>query len=242
MKALFLLALAATAPDYALFDSVLQKYVPPDGKVRYQALKDDSGDLDRFVAEVAAVSPDSNPALFPTREARLAYWINAYNALVLKSFSAEYPKSGTLGSLIGRAYFFYHVKHNVGGSRRTLDDIEVKSIRKPFHEPRIHFTIVCASANCPWLSPHAYTPANVDSKLEEETRYFAQPRNFAIDREKRNVTLPAILDWFKEDFGGTPDKILAFVARYRPAESADLTKETWQLRYFDYNWSPNDAP
>ena len=58
---------------------------------------------------------------------------------------------------LGRATFFYRMKHDVGGRVRSLDDIEVNSLRKPLHDPRIHFAIVCASAGCPWLSRHAYT-------------------------------------------------------------------------------------
>jgi len=46
---------------------------------------------------------------------------------------------------------------------------------------------------------------------------------------------------FKEDFGGTPDKVLAFVAKYRKEESAKLTKGTWRIKYYDYDWSPNDV-
>jgi hypothetical protein len=236
-------AAAASVPEYALFDSVLQRSVLDNGKVRYGQVRNDAT-LDRFVGQIALVSPDSNPALFPKREDKLAYWINAYNALVLRSFATDYPdKRKRLGSLLGRANFFYRIKHNVGGRMRSLDDIEVNSLRKPLHDPRIHFAIVCASGSCPWLSRHAYTPENVNAKLDEEAkRYWAQARNFALDRASHTVTLPAILDWFKEDFGSTPDKVLAFVARYRPAEAADLTKGTWNIRYFDYDWSPNDAP
>ena len=39
--------------------------------------------LDRFVKAMARTSPDSHPDLFPTEDDRLAYWMNAYNALML---------------------------------------------------------------------------------------------------------------------------------------------------------------
>jgi hypothetical protein len=233
---------ASPVPDYALFDSVLQQYVLDNGKIRYVDLKNNQA-LNRFVGQIAAISPDSTPALFSKREDKLAYWINAYNAIVLRAFSQDYPEKRTrLGTLIGRGLFFYEMKHNVGGRMRSLDDIEVNSLRKPLHDPRIHFAIVCASAGCPWLSRHAYTPQNVDAKLEEEAkRYWSQPRNFAIDQKSRTVTLPAILDWFKDDFGTTPEHVLAFVAKYRPAEAAELKTGKWNIKYFDYDWSPNDA-
>lgn len=236
-------AAGAAAPDTHLLQSVLDQYVRPNGTVNYAGLKANSKELDRFVAQVASVSPDSNPELFPNREARLAYWINAYNALVLGAFVKEYPeRRERLQSLLGRREFFFKLKQTVGGVRRTLDDIEVKSLRKPFHDPRIHFAIVCASTSCPWLSKEAYTPENVDAHLERDARqYFGQARNFRMDENQRVVYLPQIFDWFKDDFGTTAERVAAFVARYRPAEAAELTKGSWKIKYFDYDWSPNDV-
>jgi hypothetical protein len=234
---------AAQAPDVALYDAVLQKYVTAGGKVNYGLLKNDSAKLGEFISQIGSASPDSAPALFPNREAQLAYWLNAYNALVLQSFAAEYPqKRERLTSLLGRASFFARNKHRVGGKERTLSDIEDNTVRKLFREPRIHFALVCASASCPWLSRTAYTPANLNAQLEAEAaRYFAQPRNFQMDEAKREVTIPRIMEWFKDDFGGSPDRLLAFIARYRKDEAAKLTQGTWRIKYFEYDWSPNDV-
>ncbi len=232
----------AGEPDAARYEAVLEKYVRDDGRVDYSGISNHPTDLSAFVAQIAAVSPDSAPGLFKNREAQLAYWLNAYNALVVQSFSADYPqKRERLTGLVGRASFFYRQKHRVGGKDRSLGDIEDNSIRKLFHEPRIHFALVCASASCPWLSRTAYTAENLNAHLEADAvRYFAQARNFHMDENKREVTLPRILEWFKDDFGGSSDKVLGFVARYRKEESAKLTNGTWRIRYFDYDWSPND--
>lgn len=242
--ALMLCALRATSaelPDLTLYQGVLADHVKSNGRVDYAALKRD-GRLSRFTKQLAEVSPDSHPALFPDRGARLAYWINAYNALVLESFAREYPEKRTrLKGLLGKAHFFYRMKHTIGGQNRSLDHIETESIRKAFGDPRIHFAIVCASESCPWLSSGAYTAGNVERKLDEETRRnFEQDRNFRLDEGKREIWLPRIFDWFKEDFGSGPKDALAFVARYRPAERARLESGSWKIRYFDYDWSPND--
>lgn len=233
-------AAAVAAPDAALYGRVLSSFVREDGRVDYAGLRGNR-DLDEFVRQIGAASPDSHPALFPSRQATLAYWINAYNALVLRAFSADYPEKRTrLDGLLGKVQFFYRQKHRAGGKQRTLDDIEDESIRR-LGDPRIHFAIVCASASCPALSRVPYTAANLDEQLERRTReYFAEPRNFRLDEARRVVTLPKILDWFKDDFGGSPAKVLDFVARYRPAEAARLRQGAWRIRYFDYDWSPND--
>ena len=71
--------------DHAPWDRVLKRFVTETGRVDYRALKADPADLDQYVSQLAAHSPVSHPQDFPARESQLAYWINAYNALVMKS-------------------------------------------------------------------------------------------------------------------------------------------------------------
>ncbi len=237
-----MVASAATAPDTKIYDGVLKRYVLENGNVRYAELRDGREDLDRFVDQIAIVSPRSNPELFATREARLAYWLNTYNALVLWAFSQDYPeKKDRLRGLIGRGLFFYQRKFTVGGERLSLATIENDIIRKQFHEPRIHFALVCASASCPDLTRDAYTGENLESLLEARTRRFLnRPENVTIDPVGRRITLSKIFDWYAEDFGADRAELLAFVARYRQ-DGAQLLEGKWKVDHFDYDWSPNDA-
>lgn len=229
-------------PDVSLYDSVLKKFVLDNGRVRYGELRGELGPLDTFVSQMAVVSPRSHPDLFPSSEARLAYWINAYNALVLRAFAREYPEGrDRLGGLLGRGKFFYRRKFTLGGEKFTLARIENDVIRKGFPEPRIHFALVCASESCPWLARDAYTAANLNEILDRETRRFLnQERNVSLDAGKKILTLSKLFDWYGGDFGRTQEDILAFMARYREDGDA-LTTGRWTIRFFDYDWSLNDA-
>ena len=229
-----------TLPDVSQYERVLTEYVRDDGHVNYAGIKSSSALLG-FTKQLAAVSPDSHPALFPSREAKLSYWINAYNALVLHAFATDYPaKRRRLASLIGRGVFFYKTKHQVGGRSRSLADIEDNSIRTA-GDPRIHFSIVCASASCPALSRRAYRPDTLNAQLETETKkYLSESRNFSMNATTRDIKLPKIFDWFKDDFGKTDNKVLEFVTRYRPNEAAQLRNGRWKVAYMEYDWSPND--
>ena len=239
---LFPLALAAALPDYQTFDQVLRKYVNTEGKVRYAALHNDIGPLSQFVDSLSTISPLSQPALFPTKEAKLAYWINTYNALVLHAFASEYPKDkARLGSKVGQFQFFYRRKFKVGGIARSLDDIESKSIR-PL-DNRIHFSIVCASESCPWLSNEAFTEANVNAKLDARARLFMnQQRNVKVDLAKRTLQLSKIFDWFQKDFSATPADVPKFIGKYREKDGGELAKGNWKVLFFDYDWSLNENP
>ena len=219
-------ALAVVLADPAQFEAVLQKYVLEDGKVHYGALKADLVPLTAYVEAIGATNPDS----LPSSQAKLAFWLNSYNALVLHSMAAEYPDSkGRLGGLLGRASYFYRRKFRAGGQMRSLADIENNSIRK-FGEPRIHFAIVCASVGCPLLARRAFTAENLESLLEARTLlYFSQSRSFQLD-QPGIVRLTAIFDWFRGDFPP------GFVERYRPDAAGRKRK------YLDWDWSLNDSP
>ncbi|HJY87740.1 MAG TPA: DUF547 domain-containing protein [Candidatus Acidoferrales bacterium] len=155
----FVVALTANAQepglDYAPWDRVLKRFVTETGRVDYRALEASPADLNRFVEQIARRSPLSNPNDFPTRSSQLAYWINAYNALVMKAVIENWPIKSVRN--LGRLYsFFWSRKLVAGGKEYTLNNIE-DILRKNLGEPRIHFAIVCASNSCPRLQREAYT-------------------------------------------------------------------------------------
>src|SRR5438270_5734227 len=70
------------------FDQVLDLYVR-GGDVYYRALKSDRGKLDGYVNLIATTSGDKG-----RREEQIAFWLNAYNALVLRTVIDHYPING----------------------------------------------------------------------------------------------------------------------------------------------------
>ena len=79
--------------DDAPLARVLSAYVDAAGRVNYTALKQKRGDLDAMVGEIERVSPENAPQIFPDRNAQLAYWINAYNAWILRIVVDHFPIS-----------------------------------------------------------------------------------------------------------------------------------------------------
>ncbi len=237
--------------DYSPWDRVLKKYVTEMGRVDYAALEADSGDLDRYVTTIAARSPVSHPQVFPTRESQLAYWINAYNALVMKAVVANWPTKSVRS--LGKLYsFFWARKFVAGGKEYTLNNIE-DILRKNLVDPRIHFAIVCASNSCPRLQREAYTPENTERLLEEAARFYInEPRNLKIDAANNRVTLPNILGHYHEDFenyvrahnaGATGHPQVDYIRLYaNPSNRAllDALKDP-KIDHFGYDWGINDV-
>ena len=110
-------------------------------------------------------------------QARMAYWINAYNALTIHGILREYPTSSIRNHTA--KVFGYNIWDDlllpVGDSHFSLNQIEHEVLRK-MAEPRIHFAIVCASNGCPPLSNRAYWASQLEQQLAEGCRrFFADP-------------------------------------------------------------------
>jgi hypothetical protein len=252
----FLAAVAGPARaqefDHSSWDRVLKKFVTETSRVDYAALKEDSADLDRYVAQLAERSPVSHPPEFPRRNSQLAYWINAYNALVMKGVIDNWPIKSVrdIGNL--PYSFFWRKKFVVGGKKYTLNAIEGDFLRKKLVEPRIHFVLVCASNSCPRLQREAFTPENTERLLEEATRFFInEPRNLKIDAERNRVTVARIFSFYREDFekyvraknisytGHTVLDYIRLYANEANRRALDVLEKP-RVSDFDYDWGIND--
>lgn len=227
---------------YKLYDQVLQRYVN-EGKVDYLALRDSHEELDRYLSWLAHTDPDK----IESTEKKLAFWINTYNALVLKGVLdtlPERPDDLSAYSVKRNKGFFTRKKFLVGERYYSLDEIENDVLRPMFKDPRVHFAIVCASLSCPILESKAFRAEDVQNRLEEATkRFLASENRFKIDRENKIVYLSPLFRWFKKDFEGARGSLYDFVADYLESEEdkAFLQKGDFTIEYLDYDWSLNIA-
>ncbi len=245
------IVIQATAPetflplhriDHSLWDYLLRKYVDRDGMVNYAAWKNTPADVQMLKRYLQTLSR-ADPAMKTTKEARLAFWINAYNALTIYGILQVFPTSSIrnhTATLFG-FNIWDDLQLQVGTANYSLNDIEHKILRKQ-GEPRIHFAIVCASVGCPRLRNEAYIPEKLEAQLADNTRdFFARRKNFQVDTARRQVRVSAILDWFGKDFGPTPQRALAALVEYMPDESTKrfIAEGRFSVSYLDYDWSLN---
>jgi hypothetical protein len=217
----------------ALWTKVLVRYVDDSGRIDFDALSRDHVDLDRVVAFVAAVGPVSQPQRFPDRQLRLAFYINAYNALAMYGvIQAGVPES--LGGLT-KLTFFYLRTFTVGGESISLHKFENDVIR-PLGEERVHFALNCMVVSCPRLPRAAFTAAALDGQLDLAARAFiADTRNVWVDHAKREVWLSAIFDFYTADFLARAPSLVAYVNRYRAAQ----IPSDFKVHFLAYHWTVN---
>ncbi len=237
-----------TTVDLQPYAVTLRRVVTPDGHVRYAALKADPAGLDAFLASLAAASP-ADLARLPEAD-RIAFWINAYNAITLKTIIDNYPiHASGFSALRFPASSIRQISGAwsrrdwvVLGAKMSLDDIEHGTLRKQFHEPRIHMALVCAALGCPPLRNEPYDGTRLDEQLDDQARrYLASPAGLQLEPGSGKVAVSSIFKWFGSDFAATGG-VRAFLTRYAPEPArAALADPGTAITYLDYDWTLNEA-
>ena len=223
-------ALAQDVVDPAPFDAILKAYVDDAGQVAYAKLKGNEADLarlDDYLKAVGAAKLDGVEG-----PAKLAFYINAYNAHVIRAVIDALPTT----SVMKVPGFFKKATHPVAGQALTLDALEHQRIRQEFAEPRIHFALVCAAKSCPRLQREAYTAANLEAKLEAAAKEFV-PK--ATEVEGEVVKTSQLFNWFAADFEKAAGSVGEYLARYLPAHAEVLTSDDVTIRFTTYDWALN---
>jgi hypothetical protein len=251
----------SSAFDYADYAAVLKTYVDDKGMVDYRGLK---ASPEKLIGYVEAMSrlPRSRYEGW-SDDAKIAFWLNAYNGLTLKAIIDNYPiKSSFFKSAVYPKNSIRQIggvwdklKFPVMGQKLTLEHIEHKILRVQFNEPRIHMALVCAAMGCPTLRNEPYAPGRLDEQLDDQTRDFLGNRSkFRIDRGRKRVYLSAIFKWFGKDFvktygpsrnlgrhDKTKSSALSFVAGYLDeSDKSYVTAGNYRVAYLDYDWSLNE--
>jgi hypothetical protein len=253
-------AAAIPAFDHSDYDAFLAEHVR-EGLVDYGGIKKEGVLLAGYLRKLEQVSPDDFRRW--QRNARIAFWINAYNAITIHGIVMHYPIE--YGGPIARirfpkssirqiARFWDTVFVRVMGAEITLDDIEHEILRKEFGDPRIHFAVVCAAMGCPVLSSDAYRGDLLEQQLERDARRFINDEEkVRLDVSENKVYLSSLFKWYAGDFSAAKQDrwLREYSARYRglmhtvaeylrPEERDYLIEHSPRLEFLDYDWSLND--
>ncbi len=252
LAALVLAALFAAAPtapagaaepfSHADWQRVLERFVDARGFVDYRGLAEDRTTFDRYIARLRAHSPQSDPAMFPTADHELAYWINAYNAWVIWGVLDRGPEiDGVWGFLGTGISFFSGMDIELGGRETNLKALEDEVIRARYRDARVHAALNCASVSCPRLPRQAFTGEELDAQLDAAMREFVtDPKHLRVDRGAKRVTMSKIFDWYAADFlagaaerGIREPNLIDYANLHRGAAGA--VPRTFEIAFFDYD-------
>lgn len=207
----------------------LAKFVDENGNVNYGAIKRNPLELKALVHRYETF--DANSATAPDRE---AFYLNAYNLMVINEIVAHYP-SESVQKIPG---FFDKSLVTVAGEKMTLNDLEAKKLREPFHDPRVHFALVCGAKGCPRLNRAAFVGNQVDAQLSVQARKVLQdPKFIRVDAAAHKVLISQIFKWYEADFKTTGKIGLAYLNQFRDSKAIPAT---YTVDYYTYDWALND--
>ncbi len=195
-----------------------------EGKVDYAAAKPDYTALQNLTELIATA--DLSAA---DKNTKTAFYINAYNILVIKAVVDKMP----VNSPLDVPGFFESRKHQIAGESLTLNEIENKKLRP---DPRVHFALVCAAIGCPKILDEAYMPETVQAQLNTQTKKSVNdPAFIKINDDAQTVQISEIFEWYKDDFVKSSGSLLAFINKYRSTE----IPATYSVTTYEYDWKLN---
>ena len=236
-------------------DQLLDLYVR-NGDVYYRAIKSERAKLDNYVNQLATVSVDKL-----SREEQMAFWLNAYNAVVLRTVADHYPIQGRSTEYPAKSIrqipgAFERLPHRVAGRTLTLDQIE-QTVLSGFHDPRVYFALGRGAVGGGRLRSEAFTSARLEEQLADvAAECVTRAQCVAIDRENAKVGASSIFSWREKEFAAVyADKappalvarspieraVIAFVMpRLLATEKEFIAKNNFQVTYTRFDWTLND--
>jgi hypothetical protein len=246
---------ASEAARTKTFDSLLDLYVR-NGDVYYRAIKSERARLDSYIGQLGTASIDKL-----SRDEQLAFWLNAYDALVLRTVADHYPIQGRSTEYPAKSIrqisgAFERLPHRVAGRTVTLDQIE-QTILPTFHDPRVYFAIGRGAVGSGRLRSEAFTGARVEEQLADvAAECVTRAQCVAIDRESGKVSASSIFSWREKEFAAAyadaapaafaarspiERAVIAFVMpKLTGTEKEFLAKNTFQVTYSTFDWTLND--
>jgi hypothetical protein len=220
--------------NFEPWNELLKTYVNDRGRVNYQRWKQEQPNA--ISDWIASLNWND-----PSPDEQLSLWINLYNAFVIEKILDRYPIASIQPKILGIPnwiaffYFFLNRDRTVFNQQFSLAQIENERLRKQFQDPRIHFTIVCASIGCPLLRNEAYFPDRVQQQLEEDAARFIQnPEKVRYDSQQNVLHCSKIFKWYRQDFS-VP--IPQYIDQY--SEQRIALNPT--IKYLEYDWNLNQA-
>jgi len=207
-------------------DSLFSNYVL-DGLVEYEKLIQTPDLLDELVKSIAKTD-----AYSMSKQKRKAFFINAYNITVIKSIIDNWPVENPL-NIDG---FFDRYKHNIGGEKMTLEELENELKRTIYNDPKIHFALVRGSISCPKINNFAYRENDLDKQLVLQTRHSLKNHEFVrVESVNKTVKVSEIFFWQSDDFNQDSNSVIQFINKY----SDFKIPEHFVVGKLTYNWSIN---
>lgn len=211
--------------QHEVFDKLLKSYVSSSGKVNYRGIKTNEKALNEYLSILSSNIPVESWS----RNEKMAYWINAYNAFTIKKVIDNYPLKSIKDLNGGKVWDQKFI--TLGNKSYSLNEIENQILRTTYKDPRIHFAVNCAAKSCPPLTNKVFTASNLNQMLDRNTKDFINDISQNKISENK-IIISNIFDWYKSDF----NDIIDYLNKYSTTKINKNAKITFNV----YDWNLNE--
>ena len=209
-------------------------------------------DAATYMQQLRELSYDSLLKTIVTDDEKKAFWINLYNAFTYTSLHKN-PEQynnrrkffGNKNIIIaGKAFSLDKIEHGIlrrskikwslGYLNKIFPGKTEKELRVDTLDYRLHFALNCGAKSCPPIA--FYKPETIHLQLETATMAYLSGEA-EYDSTTNFLKLPALLSWFRRDFGGMK-KIVALLKTKQllpPTVSPII-----QFKQYDWTLYPNN--
>lgn len=235
LTAALLMSLTALSQDYIELSQDLLRAMR-DGK-----------NAEPYVEQIAEINPAKLKSQIDTDAKKLAFWMNVYNGLIQYTLTKNpelYKDRGDFFSdelltVAGEKTSFDNLEHGI--MRRGTSKLSKGYFKNPFRDDwykqyqvdkidwRIHFALNCGAADCPPI--RIYDGEKLYEQLNASAKQYMEDQ-VRVDDEEEEVYVPALMNWFSGDFGGSDGvrNILEKNGYLEPGSDYDI-------EYKDYDWT-----
>ena len=212
-----------------------------------EAIKNnDTKEVEKNLTQIATLSLDELANSLNTKQKKLAFWVNMYNALV------QIELIGNPEMFEDKNAFYKNQRHKIAGIDMSYDNIEhgilrnsrvklslgyvkrifvkkwERQLRNKDIDGRIHFALNCGAKDCPPVA--IFDDINVEAQLDKVNKLYLK-NNTTI--EGNQVTTSPLFSWFRGDFGGKKS-VDKYLMKYDVIPD-DGTK--YQIVFKSYDWT-----
>lgn len=205
---------------------------------------DSTGHFEQLLKEVRYTDLKIN---LQSDEEKKAFWINLYNGftqVLLKQNPDSYKNRGKFFSdkkiiIAGKEFSLDGIEHGIlrrskikwslGHLNKLFPGKTEKELRVNELDYRLHFALNCGAKSCPPIA--FYNPENINPQLELATNAYLQSEA-EYNAASNVLKLPAIMGWFRKDFG-SKRKMIALVKEKKIIPQDANPK----IKFKSYDWT-----
>lgn len=204
-------------------------------------------DVTAFIDQLKNLSFDELKKNINNDEEKKSFWINLYNGYVNSSLHKNpdlYKDRGEFFSakniiVAGKTFSLDVIEHGVlrrskikwslGYFNKLFPNKTERALRVRHLDKRIHFALNCGAKSCPPIA--FYNAENINQQLDVATKaYLTGEADYNVTENK--LYLPAIMGWFRRDFGGKK-KMISMVKSLNIVPE----KENPSIEFKSYDWT-----